>query len=117
MHRDLAVEPDGLRCDPPAEACVMLHKQHGGLVFQQKRFDLHPGKHIDIIERLVPYIKMGRRCQAGCQKDLLFLPLGLILYVFKELGAFKVQLAQDRQKQAFVQAPFPTKVPDGPLKA
>ena len=60
---------------------------------------------------------MGRRCQAGCQKDLLFLPLGIILYVFKELGAFKVQLAQDRQKQAFVQAPFPTKVPDGPLKA
>ena len=117
MHRDLAVEPDGLRCDPPAEACVMLHKQHGGLVFQQKRFDLHPGKHIDIIERLVPDIKMGRRCQAGCQKDLLFLPLGIILHVFKELGAFKVQLAQDRQKQAFVQAPFPAKVPDGPLKA
>ena len=71
MRRDLAVEPDGLRCDPPAEACVMLHEQHGGLVFQQKRFDLHNHcyKDVDVPIKEQGFttapVSIGKHCWIG----------------------------------------------------
>ena len=51
-------------CDLPAKCLIVLHKQ-GGLRFEQELLDLHPGKHIDKVQRLIPQIKV-RRLTTGC---------------------------------------------------
>ena len=37
----------------------MLHKQHGGFIFQNQFFDLDAGVEVDVIQRLVPDVQVS----------------------------------------------------------
>ena len=88
----------------------MFHEKHGGLILQQQFFYLHSGKHVDIIERLIPHIQVGRCEQAGGDQQFLFLPFGIFLHVFGELSLFQAELPEYGAKQADSQAAFQAKV-------
>lgn len=61
-------------------------------VFEQQLFDLHAGKDIDVVERLVPDIQMCRLAQAFGQQHLLFLAGAVIGHILAELHPFKTSL-------------------------
>ena len=42
-----------------AECPIMLDKQQGRFETPNQFFNLHPGQHIDVVERFVPDIYMG----------------------------------------------------------
>ena len=57
-------EPDRFGGDGVPETAVVLDEQQRRLVFEQQLFDLHAGKDVDVVERLVPDIQMRRLAQA-----------------------------------------------------
>ena len=71
----------------------MLHKQHGGAVFQNQFFNLHPGENVDVIKRFVPHVQVGRRQQAGRKQHLLFLSFRVVFHLFHKLHPVKIELS------------------------
>ena len=63
------------RCHLFQKHAVVLHQQDGGRVLEDEVFHLHAGKHVDVVERLIPDIQVRRRTEAFAQQDLLFLAL------------------------------------------
>ena len=45
-----------------AEADVVLDEQHGRLTAQEQFLDLHAGKNVNLIQRLVPDVQMCGLC-------------------------------------------------------
>ena len=75
MRRLCTGQGDLIRADAFKEHRVVLDQQHGGLVLGQQPFQLHAGEHVDVIQRLVPDVDMGRDAQAAGQQQLFLLQL------------------------------------------
>ena len=84
------------------KAGVVLHQQEGAGVVPQKGLQLHPGKHVHIVQRLVPDVQMGALAQAPGQQDLFLLSGAVAAHILLQLGAGEVQLAQDGLKEGLV---------------
>ena len=84
------------------EGQVMLHKQHGGRIFQNQLFDLDAGVEIDVIQRFIPDVQMGLLAQAFGKEHLFLLSGGKGFHVLLELHGGKAQLVQQRLKETFL---------------
>ena len=94
----------------------MLHQKHGGTEFQDQLLDLHPGEHIDIIQRFIPDIEVGRRDEAACDQHLFLLAFGEVLHSLSELFPSEIQFSEDRKQQVFPKAFRLTVIPEGSVQ-
>ena len=81
----------------------MLHEEDGRAALQQQLLDLAPGENVDVVQRLVPEVELGRLAEAPGQEDLLPLPHAEALHGLLELAPGEVQLPQEGQEQGPVQ--------------
>ena len=80
----------------------MFDEQKGGLGVQDQPLDLHTGKDVNIIERLVPDIEMGLLAQAPGKQNFFLLTVAEVGNIFVKLRAGKIQLAQDGFEKTLV---------------
>lgn len=60
-ERQNALQPHNLCGDLFPKPDVMFHKEKRRTVFQEQLLNLHPGEHVDVVERLIPDIEVGGR--------------------------------------------------------
>lgn len=89
----------------------MLHHQQGGRVPQNEFFHLPSAEHINIVQRLVPYVEMRRHAQAPGQQKLLFLSLAQFAQVLIKVFPAHIHIAQNRFEQCFIQPISLDKIP------
>ena len=65
----------------------MLDEQKRRLAAEDEVFDLHAGKGVDVVERLVPEVEVGALAQAQGQQRLFLLPVAEFFGVGFQMGA------------------------------
>ena len=88
------------------ESTVVFYKEHGRAAGEEQILELHAGKDIDIIQRLIPYKEMGGFAEGFCQKYFFLLTLAVSFNLLLKLRAFQPELCQHGAKERAVQPVF-----------
>ena len=97
---------------------VVLHEQQRGPVLQQQLLHLHPGDHVDEVQRLVPHIQVGLVAEAGGQQHLFLLAAAVLRQIpFKLLPGGKSSFRRMVRNRVPSSPPFPGEVRQAPAQA
>ena len=83
---------------------IVFHQEQRGLALCNEGFHLLAAVYVDVVQRLVPHIKVGGDAQAPGQQELLFLPLAHGVDGLVEQLPAKVHVPQDGLEQGLVHA-------------
>ena len=82
-------------------------RQKRRLAAEDEVLDLHAGKGVDVVERLIPDVEVSALAQAQGQQRLFLLPVAEFFGVGFQMGAGKAQFAQYGEKLRHIRAALP----------